>query len=113
MAEINLVINNRNYGVYCDDGQEQRVAELGHYIDSRLKEIAAAGAANNDNHLLVLTALVMADELFEARQSAGQTEGPSAGEANGMSEQDEAQVVQAISTLADRIDLIADRLQRA
>ena len=68
MAEVNLSINGRNYGIACDDGQEKRVKELGYYVDQRIKEIARAGAANNDAHLLVLTALMLADEIYELRE---------------------------------------------
>lgn len=54
MAEVTLEINGRNYGITCEDGQEQRVKDLGVYVDSRLKEITKAGAASNDMHLMVL-----------------------------------------------------------
>ena len=70
MTEVNLMIHGRTYGVGCDDGQEKRVRELGQYIDRRVKEIAGAGGAASEAHLLVLTALVLADELFEARELA-------------------------------------------
>jgi len=102
MGEVNLVINGRNYGISCDDGQEGRVAELGKYVDSRLKAISQAGAASNEAHLLVLTALVLADEVFEAKQGGG---GDSA------SSENEEVVAEAIGQLAERINIIADKMQ--
>ena len=66
MAEVNLAIHGRAYDIACDDGQEQRVLEVGRYVDTRAREIAQAGAANNETHLLVLTALVLADEAVSA-----------------------------------------------
>ena len=65
MAEVTLSINGRDYGISCDDGQEQRVQDLGMYVDSRLRDIAKAGAASNESHLLVLTSIMLADEIFD------------------------------------------------
>ena len=69
MTDVNLLIHGRTYGVGCDDGQEKRVRELGQYIDKRVREIAGAGGTSTEAHLLVLSCLVMADELFEARDN--------------------------------------------
>lgn len=72
MSEVNLMIHGRSYGVGCDDGQEKRVRELGATIDKHMRDMAAAaGSTATEAHLLVLTALVMADELFDLR-AAGQ-----------------------------------------
>jgi cell division protein ZapA len=114
MGEVNLNINGRNYPIVCDNGQEQRILDLAGYIDTRLKEISASGAANNDNHLLVLTSLILADEIFELRnnlESADYLLGQSDGQ--GVSPSDEAAVVQAINSLANRINIISERIQNA
>lgn len=68
MAEVNISINGRIHEISCDSGQEGRVVDLASYIDQRLQQISRSGAAYNDAHLLVLTALVLADELFETRE---------------------------------------------
>lgn len=111
MAEITLTINGRSFGISCDNGQEQRVMELGHYVDSRLKDISRAGAANNESHLLVLTALMLADEVYDLRDNISDM-GGELEETRGL-KQDELFIAQAIDHLADRIDLIADRMQKA
>ena len=67
MAEVSLTINGRTFGISCEDGQEQRVLDLGRYVDARLKDIARAGAAASESHLLVLTALMLSDEVFDLR----------------------------------------------
>ena len=108
MGEVNLSLHGKTYGVACDDGQERRVAELGKYVDARLCEIAAAGAASNESHLLVLTAIVLADEIHELRAALSQ--GTSAQRA---SREEERQIIEAINHLALRIDSVADRLQKA
>jgi cell division protein ZapA len=111
MAEVNVLINGRNYGIACDDGQEQRVLDLGRYVDARLKEIAKAGAASTESHLLVLTALVLADEIFDLKDGmvAVQRENKAG---IRLSEQDEGDIVAIIDQLAARIDAIAGGLQK-
>lgn len=118
MAEVSLNIHGKNYGVACDDGQEGRVVEVGRYVDSRARDIAAAGAAGNEMHLLVLTSLVLADEIKELQDfvANNNTRRPSAPTPppvivrQGMSEEDEAGVASAIDQLASRIAAVADRL---
>lgn len=117
MSEITLKINNRGYSLSCDQGQEQRLSDLGSYVDSRLKDIAAAGAATNEAHLLVLTSLVLADEVFEMREEMHEMrerlnhfrQNPNAA-ASSFAEE-EAMIAQAIEHLAGKIERIAERLQ--
>lgn len=111
MGEISLSIHGKNYGIACDDGQEGRVADLGRYVDVRLREIAASGAAHNDAHLLVLTALMMADEIYEMREAMRHLV-PSASVKQRVTEDDERHIVEAIEHLAGRIDSVAARLQK-
>lgn len=114
MAEVTLTINGKNFGVSCDDGQESRVIELAHYVDSRLKDIAAAGAATSENHLLVLTSLMLSDEIFDLRaqlESIG--EQITSQEDEDSLKQDDLVIAQAIDHLAERIDNIASRIQKA
>lgn len=111
MAEINVLINGRNYGIACDDGQEQRVLDLSRYVDARLKEIAKAGAATTESHLLVLTALVLADEIFDLKDGMVAVQRDSKAGIR-MSEQDEGDIVAIIDQLAARIDAIAGGLQK-
>lgn len=111
MAEVSVTIYGRNYDIACDDGQEQRLIDLAHYVDTRVREISKAGAANNDNHLLVLTSLVMADEVFDLRENISllseQVEPAVSDKA------DEMVIAQSIEKLALRINGIASRIEKA
>ncbi len=111
MAEVTLTINGRNYGIACDDGQEKRVKELGYYIDQRMRDIAKAGAANNEVHLMILTSLMLADEVFDLRDSIGDL-GEQVRHTQDQ-QHDEAAIAAAISELAERIDGITERIQKA
>ncbi|HEY0901224.1 MAG TPA: cell division protein ZapA [Micavibrio sp.] len=121
MADVNLNIHGKTYSIACDPGQERRVAELGKYVDARLREIAAAGAATNEPHLLVLTSLVLADEIYELRDMVAELRNrapqviyeqvPVEG-AQRVSEDEELEILSAIEQLANRIDTVAERLQK-
>lgn len=117
MGEVSLAIHGRNYGVACDDGQESRVSKLGVYVDRRLREIASAGAASNESHLLVLTAIVLADEIQELREMLQSAKANSnirpapQAQQQGISREEEEQIVEAIDHLASRINTVALRLQ--
>ena len=120
MAEVNLNIHGKAYGIACDDGQENRVIEVGQYVDNRARDIAAAGAASNENHLLVLTALVLADEIKELRDNiqtnmsaVKQNAQPANKDEQGLTETDERQIIESIEMLAERIDSVANRLRVA
>lgn len=120
MGEVSLAIHGKSYGVACDDGQEPRVSHLGKYVDARLREIAVAGAASNESHLLVLTAIVLADEIHELREAMRHMK-PVNGNAQqqpvqqvvqqGMSKEDEREIASAIEHLASRINSMAAKFQ--
>ncbi len=103
MAEVQLNINNKTYPILCEDGQEQRIEQLAAYIDQRVRDIASSGAASSDNHLLVLTALILTDEVFELRDQA-QGGVPS-------SVNDQA-VSETLQSLANRIAMVSGRLKQ-
>lgn len=70
MAAVTIYIGGRSYDIACDSGQEGRVVELAKFIDQKMQIISRSGAALNEAHLMTLTALVLADELFDIRDSA-------------------------------------------
>lgn len=109
MAQVNLTINGKNFGMECDDGQEQRVTDLGNYVDAKIQNIASAGAASNENHLLVLTSLMLADEVHELRENLAAL-GEHVESKENLDEREQI-LTQAIDTLADRIDAVAGRIK--
>ena len=111
MAEISITMNGRNYGIACDDGQEKRVSELARYVDQRLREIARAGAATNESHLLVLTSIILADEIADLKATGAKSPGATMGGVS-ITEDEEEAIVSAIDLLAGRIDQIAANLQK-
>ncbi len=68
MAEVQVNINNRTYGIACDDGQEDRLTYLSKQVDQKVREIAQAGGATSEAHLLVLASLMIGDEALDLQE---------------------------------------------
>ncbi len=110
MAQVDIVINGRIYGVACDTGQEPRVRELAEMVDSRVRELTGPGAPQvSEAHILVLAGLMLADELIEVRAEFAERESAAAADP----EDDQELLVAAVDHLTERIGVIANRLGRA
>ena len=66
MAQVSIIINGRKYQIACDDGQEAHLTRLGAYVDKRISELVAAIGQVGDSRLLVMSSLLVADELSDA-----------------------------------------------
>jgi cell division protein ZapA len=111
MAEVSISINGRAYDIECDEGQQGRIVTLASYIDQRVQQIARAGGAYNDAHILVLASLLLADELFEEREGA--VVRPASAPRQTAAPADEQVLVRALDQLAKRIDGIVTKVQAA
>ena len=83
--------------------------ELASMIDVRVRLLGSQSPAGaiGETHLLVLAGLMLADELTEAKGTAG---GLKAGEP--VLGEDQELLVAAVDHLTDRIEVIAARLER-
>lgn len=69
MAQVTVIVNNRNYTLACDDGEEEHLADLAAQIDNRIAELATEGGVpSNDAKLMLMASLVIADELAFANE---------------------------------------------
>jgi cell division protein ZapA len=68
MAHANVTINGRRYRMACDDGQEQHLAGLAQDFDQRIAKLRENFGEIGDMRLTVMAALIVADELSEARR---------------------------------------------
>ncbi len=67
MGQALLTISGRTYRIGCRDGDEERVARLGDEIAARAERITASLGTLPEGQLLVMTALMLADEVADAR----------------------------------------------
>jgi cell division protein ZapA len=68
MAHVSVTINSRQYRMACDDGQEQHLARLAQDLDRRIADLRTSFGEIGDMRITVMAALVLAEELSEARQ---------------------------------------------
>ena len=66
MAQLNVRINGYSYLVACEDGQEAHLQEMANQVSARIESIKALGSPSGEGRLLVLAALLMADELHDS-----------------------------------------------
>lgn len=69
MSDVTLEVGGRKYSVACQDGQETHVQRLASVIDSKLGSMGANLSSQEAKNLL-FAALLLADELDEARKQA-------------------------------------------
>ncbi|HEX4892400.1 MAG TPA: cell division protein ZapA [Hyphomicrobiaceae bacterium] len=67
MGQVTITLNGRSYRLRCGDGEEKRLLELAEHVDDRLASLVAEFGQVGDERLLLMTALMIADELFDAR----------------------------------------------
>ena len=65
MAQVSLKINGYAYTVGCEDGQEDHLRAMAGAVEERMARIKALGSQSGESRLLVLAALLMADELHD------------------------------------------------
>ena len=69
MGQVTVPVNGRAYAITCDDGQEPRIRRLAQYVDAKVGEFVASVGQIGEARLLLLAALVIADELSDANDA--------------------------------------------
>lgn len=114
---ISLTVHGRSYQITTDEGKESHLVKLAQHIDRKMSELEANVGQVGEQRLLFMSALLIADELFDCQrqvdglkagrlppQAAASAAGPGAGE---------EQASRALDACAQRIEAIAARLQGA
>ena len=110
MAQVSLTVNGRAFAITCDDGQETRIRRLGQYVDAKVAEFVGSVGQVGEARLLLLAALVIADELADANEALRQgRSGARAADAESAVAADAA--ASDIHGIAKRVEAIAARLE--
>ncbi|MBL4639820.1 MAG: cell division protein ZapA [Kordiimonadaceae bacterium] len=102
MAQISVHINGKIYPLACADGEEERLRKLASYIDSKTKDIAGKLGNVNETRLILMAAVLIADELQDALEGQGNQ-----GLLGALSEDDMAGV---LNEVAIEVEAIAEKL---
>jgi cell division protein ZapA len=106
MAQISIEVNGRPYAVGCEDGQEAHLMELAKMFDHQVRQVGQDMGQLGDTRLFLMGALLLADELADARARLGANQ---AELARLQSERGrvETRAVHALETAAKRIEKLA------
>ncbi len=97
MAEVSVRVNGRLYAVGCEDGQEQHVVGLARLFDQHVSQVAEDVGQLGETRLFLLGALLLADELAEARVRLEDTAGS------------ESRAAEALDAAARKIEALATK----
>jgi cell division protein ZapA len=103
MAEVTLTIGGYNYQLACRDGEEAHLARLGSIVDSKVSEARAAVGNASEVRQLLLSALLFADEMLDARRGVNEAASPPP-----VQSQDPA----LLEAVAERAEAIATKLEK-
>ena len=110
MGHVNLTVNGRPFAVTCDDGQEGRIRRLGQYVEAKVGEFVGSVGQVGEARLLLLAALVIADELADANEALRlERSGARAAEAETAAATGAA--AGSIHGITQRVEAIAARLE--
>ncbi len=114
MGQVVVKVNGRDFALSCADGQEPRIRRLAQYVDAKIGEFTKALGQVGEARLILLAALVIADELSDANEALQQERnrtraagGPAGGPAGEATEA----AASGIRGIADRIESIAARIE--
>ena len=109
MPTVDISINARHYSLQCGQGEEVRLKRLAQYVDSRVREAAQEHGQLGDARLLVLTSLLISDELDDALAEIKRLQGRDPADI-GTFELEHARVLDRI---AERLEQLAANIEKA
>ena len=86
MGQVSVPVNGRSYAITCDDGQETRIRRLAQYVDAKVAEFVGSVGQIGEARLLLLAALVIADELSDANDALERERNRAENPSNGRDE---------------------------
>jgi len=96
MSNVTLTIGGRFYTVACAEGEEAHIETLGRSIDDKLTGLPNVGG-QSEARTLLFAALLLADELHEAR--------------SGKAPAEDSASAKALEGLAETLEGLAERLE--
>ncbi len=110
MSQVAVTVNSHPYKIICDEGQEPRIRRLAQYVDARVGEFVKGVGQVGEARLLLLAALVIADELSDANEALQQERSRvRATETEAAEAADNA--ASGVHGVAQRIEALAARLE--
>jgi cell division protein ZapA len=116
MGQVSVTLNGRTYRLECDEGEEAHLIELAEYLSSHVETMKFKFGQVGDDRLILMAALMVADELTEARRQLDEMKTLLAEQRRDRSAADESSktmrtdLAEAIGKAADRVETLTRRL---
>jgi cell division protein ZapA len=116
MTQVNATIAGRQFRLACEDGQQDHLNALANDMDARIETLRQKFGEIGDTRLTVMAALMVADELDEAKRRIRRLEEEIAGlqdarvVAADRAKAASAAVVNAFNSAAERIEGVTRKL---
>ncbi|MFC7292492.1 cell division protein ZapA [Hirschia litorea] len=107
MSKAEIIINKKRYIVSCEEGQEERLHELGRRLDARVSSMAQAMGDIGVERLFLASALSLLDELDDVEQNAGMKS------LDDRISAIETRAAKALNDAAGRIESLSAHLERS
>jgi cell division protein ZapA len=84
MGQVAINVNGRLYRFDCGDGEEKRLQELAAYVKGRIESLVKEYGKVGDERLMLTAALLITDELLDARAQIAEMTKASAAQAQAI-----------------------------
>jgi cell division protein ZapA len=117
MAQVTVTIAGRAYRMACGDGEEPHLEALAAMYDGHIEQLRASVGEIGDMRLHVMAAIMVADELAEARKHTAMLEARldavsgDAGSADARAGEMETRSAEAIIRATERLERVARLLK--
>ena len=118
MAQLTIEVNGRAYQVGCEDGQEDHLRQLAKDLDDRINSLRGQFGEIGDSRLVVMAALMIADDGVETVKKVRRLEQEIAAlqDARGASAErvqaTQTALIAAFTSAAERIEGMAKKLNQ-
>jgi cell division protein ZapA len=116
MAEVTVMVGDRQYRMACDDGQEEHLKSLANVISGLVAKLRGSFGEIGDQRLIMMAAITMADRHAEAERTIEQLRDQLAGAEAARAEEAErfenaqAGLARAVEAAAQQIEAAAHKI---
>lgn len=108
MAQLTVHINGKAYLLGCEDGEEPRLQSLAALVDEKVRTIGQGGAALGETRVLLMGALMLADDALGARERVAASDAE-AERLRAELDKADARAVALLESAAKKIEALAAR----
>ena len=112
MPQVDVLINGRRYQIACDKGQEEHLSQLAEYVDKRVQGLVGSVGQVGDARLLVMTSLLLADELSDAYSTLQKDEDAGSSTRGMTVDECEEALASTLESMASRIEALASGFEQ-